>query len=105
MNPGGMGQKEGQATRCWELTIFGLHDYDSLQRREIGCPSSDTPPRHPRPRTSAALPANAAELMTEALTGATGLGASTPPGGLRVLASTAIKTLPFRHGPQSANPA
>jgi hypothetical protein len=68
---GDPGQHEERATRCWSLTIFGLHDYDSLRSREITCPGADAPARTPRTRASAQLPANSAELLTEALGGAT----------------------------------
>lgn len=68
---GDPGQREERATRCWSLTIFGLHDYDSLRSREISCPSADTPARTPRTRASAELPANSAELLAGALDGAT----------------------------------
>lgn len=68
---GDPGQREERSTRCWSLNIFGLHDYDSLQRREIPCPSADTPARTPRTRASAALPSNTAALLTEALSTAT----------------------------------
>src|SRR5690606_32321547 len=68
---GDSGQHEERATRCWSLTIFGLHDYDSLQSREMTCPGADTRARAPRSRESAELPANTAELLTDALSAAT----------------------------------
>lgn len=36
-------QPEGDATRCWQLTIFGFHDYDSLQQTEVDCPAGPAP--------------------------------------------------------------
>ena len=49
----GPSQEEGDATRCWRLTVFGYHDYDSLKLDEIACPTGPAP----APPTPAPLPA------------------------------------------------
>ena len=49
----GPSQEEGDATRCWRLTVFGYHDYDSLKLAEITCPSGPAP----APPTAAPRPA------------------------------------------------
>lgn len=62
--------KEGRSTRCWELTIFGLHDYDSLKQREITCPE-DAVALTPHPEPLPAFPDDIDARLTQALQGAT----------------------------------
>lgn len=61
---------EGGAVRCWQLTVFGLHDYDSLRQQEIGCPTTPAPPP-PTPAPIPDLPDDVDALLAQAITGAT----------------------------------
>jgi hypothetical protein len=67
---GDLGTKEGQSTRCWELTVFGLHDYDSLKQREIACTDDSAPP-HPTAAPIPDLPADVEAVLAATLQGAT----------------------------------
>ena len=66
----GLDHAEGRATRCWELTIFGYHDYDSLEQREIECPSGAAP-SPPDPAPLPAMPDDADARLLAAIEGAT----------------------------------
>lgn len=66
----GSSQQEGFSTRCWRLTVFGYHDYDSLKRDEISCPSGDAP-TPPTPVPLPAFPADVEALLLAAIDGAT----------------------------------
>ena len=62
--------QQGRSTRCWELTIFGFHDHDSLKQREITCPEGAvgvTPDPEPLPM----FPDDIDARLTQALQGAT----------------------------------
>ena len=66
----GLDHAEGRATRCWELTVFGLHDYDSLKKAEIECPSGAAP-AVPDPAPLPAMPDDVDARLLAALEGAT----------------------------------
>lgn len=69
-NSWGPSQPEGDAVRCWELTVFGLHDYDSLKLSEIGC-TDDPAPAPPTPEPLPTLPPDVQERLTAAVQDAT----------------------------------
>jgi len=62
----GGSQREGDATRCWRLTVFGFHDYDSLEREEIECPTGPAPVQ-PTPEAPPSFPADVEQLLSAAL--------------------------------------
>lgn len=62
----GPSQEEGDATRCWRLTVFGYHDYDSLQLDEINCPTGPAP-APPTPEPLPAFPDDLDALLSTAL--------------------------------------
>jgi hypothetical protein len=66
----GRSQPEGDATRCWRLTVFGYHDYDSLKLTEIACPPGPAP-APPTPAPLPTFPSDVEQQLTAALTGAT----------------------------------
>lgn len=66
----GSSQEEGFSTRCWRLTVFGYHDYDSLKRDEISCPSGPAPAL-PTPAPIRAFPDDVETLLLAAIDGAT----------------------------------
>lgn len=67
---GDFGYTEGRSVRCWELTIFGYHDYDSLKQREITCPEG-AEAKHPDPAPLPAFPDDVDTRLAQALEGAT----------------------------------
>ena len=67
---GVFGHDAGASTRCWVLTVYGFRNYDTLERREIGCSDRPLPPR-PDPGPLPELPPDTEALLVAALTGAT----------------------------------
>lgn len=67
---GGTRIEDGDAVRCWRLTVFGLHDHDSLKRSQIDCPKEADVPE-PDPAPLPALPGDVEQLLVTALTDAT----------------------------------
>lgn len=59
----------GSATRCWQLTVYGWRNYDTLERREINCPP-DAAAKTPAPAPLPAFPSDVETLLTAAVTGA-----------------------------------
>ena len=57
---------EDDATRCWRLTVFGFHDYDSLESEEIECPTGPAP-APPAPLPLPSFPDDLDALLTTAL--------------------------------------
>jgi hypothetical protein len=68
---GGISIKQGDAVRCWRLTVFGLHDYDSLKRSEINCPEDSGVVPKPDPAPLPSLPDDVEPLLIAALADAT----------------------------------
>ncbi|MEP6481757.1 MAG: hypothetical protein ABJA94_07085 [Rhodoglobus sp.] len=64
------GHVAGSATRCWELTVYGTRNYDTLETRGISCPP-DAVARTPMPAPLPAFPDDFAEKLTVAMTSAT----------------------------------
>ncbi len=62
------GFDEATVVRCWRLTVFGLHDYDSLKLDEIDC--GDRPAAVPSPTPLPDFPEDVEARLTEALSGA-----------------------------------
>lgn len=67
---GGESYSEGRAIRCWELTVFGFHDYDSLQSSELSCPA-DAVALRPSPDPLPVFPDDTDDRLSNALVGAT----------------------------------
>lgn len=67
---GGPSYAEGASVRCWELTVFGFHDHDSLKTREFPCPA-DAVALVPRPEPLPAWPDDADARLVSAVEGAT----------------------------------
>lgn len=61
-------QEEGDATRCFQLTIRTWRYDDTSEVQEVGCPSGPVPPR-PTGVEPEALPQDVDALLSRALTG------------------------------------
>ena len=67
---GGASYAEGKSIRCWELTVFGFHDHDSLKTSEFSCPA-DAVALTPMPEPLPSLPDDVDTRLLTALEGAT----------------------------------
>ncbi|MGV8883826.1 MAG: hypothetical protein ACOH19_16890 [Rhodoglobus sp.] len=67
---GGASYAEGKSVRCWELTVFGFHDHDSLKTKELSCPA-DAVALTPLPAPLPALPDDTDARLLAAVEGAT----------------------------------